>query len=130
LSVGVRIGAASDGRTGGFLAACTQRIRALARRAETYRDQSSQSSQSMSKQQPSREVLTPDHSEAEFSPDERCIALSALWVWRAQLGRVGSDVPIPGMGTEEYRLKVNGIAQKLGGDPDAYFFGLDLPQRH
>jgi hypothetical protein len=33
------------------------------------------------------------------------------------------------MGSEEYRLKVDGIAQKLGGDPDAYFFGLDVAQR-
>ena len=78
----------------------------------------------------SGEVHTPEGVGAEFSPDERSIALSALWVWRAQLGRVGSSVPVPGMGTEEYRAKVARIAQKLGGDPDAYFFGLDHWQRH
>ena len=82
------------------------------------------------RKEPSRDIHTPDCVEVEFSPDERSIALSALWVWRAQLGRVGSAVPIPGMGTADYDLKVDGIAQKLGGDPDAYFFGLDRTQRH
>lgn len=83
----------------------------------------------MSKEPP-RKLLESDCVAAEFTPDERAIALSALWIWQALAGRVGSAAPIPGMGTEEYRLKVDGIAQKLGGDPDAYFFGLDRNQRH
>jgi hypothetical protein len=78
---------------------------------------------------PSREVVTADCVGAAFSPDELQITLSALWVWRAQLGRVGSEQPIPGMGTDESRKKADDIARKLGGDPDAYFFGLDLTQR-
>jgi hypothetical protein len=82
------------------------------------------------RKQPSREVLTAGSVEGAFSPDELSIALSALWIWRAQLGRVGSEEPVPGLSTASSRKKVDDIAQKLGGDPDAYFFGLDLAQRH
>ena len=78
------------------------------------------------RQQPSREILTADCVEAAFSPDEVSIVLSALWVWRAQLGRVGSEQPIPGLGTSKSRKEVDDIARKLGGEPDTYFFGLDL----
>ena len=74
----------------------------------------------------SREDLTAGCVEAAFTPDEASIVLSALWVWRAQLGRVGSEQPIPGLGTANSRKEVDDIARKLGGDPDAYFFGLDL----
>ena len=81
------------------------------------------------RQPPSRKVLTADCVEAEFSPDELSIALSALWIWRAQLGRVGSEQSVPGLGTSKARKKVDEIARKLGGDPDAYFFGLHLTQR-
>jgi hypothetical protein len=44
-------------------------------------------------------------------------------VWRAQLGRIASEQLIPGLATTEARKKVDDIALKLGGDPDAYFFG-------
>jgi hypothetical protein len=67
-----------------------------------------------------------DVSDRDLSPDEVSIVLSALWIWRGQLGRVGSEQPIPGLAAAEARNNVNEIARKLGGDPDAYFFGLDL----
>ena len=65
----------------------------------------------------------------DLSPDELSIVLRALWVWRGQLGRVGTQQPIPGLATVEARKNVDEIARKLGGDPDAYLFGLDLSQR-
>jgi len=52
-----------------------------------------------------------------LSSDERFIVLSALWVRRSQLDGVGSR-------SAEARRCVDAIAQKLGGDPEAYFFGL------
>jgi hypothetical protein len=64
-----------------------------------------------------------------LSAAERCAVLSALWIWRAQLGRIGSETPVPGLGTESFYKEVDEIARKLGGDPDAYFFGLDRCQR-
>ena len=65
-------------------------------------------------------------SDGDLSPDEVSIVLSALWIWRGQLGRVGTEQPIPGLATAKARNNVDEIARKLGGDPDAYFFGLDL----
>lgn len=65
-----------------------------------------------------------------FSVDDVCLVLNALWVWRGQLGRVGSGQPIQGLGTAEASKNVGEIARKLGGDPDAYFFGLNFPQCH
>lgn len=59
-----------------------------------------------------------------LSSDELSVVLSALWVWRAQLGRVGSKPPIPGLAYPDDRKNVDEIARKLGGDPDEYFFGL------
>jgi hypothetical protein len=67
--------------------------------------------------------------DGDLSPDERSVVLRALWVWRGQLGRVGTQQPIPGLATTEARKNVDEIARKLGGDPDAYLFGLDLSQR-
>ena len=64
----------------------------------------------------------------DLSPVELSIVLRALWVWRGQLGRVGTEQPIPGLATVEARRNVDEITRKLGGDPDAYFFGLDLSQ--
>ena len=64
--------------------------------------------------------------DGDLSPDELSIVLIALWTWRGQLGRVGTEQPIPGLATAEARNNVDEIARKLGGDPDAYFFGLDL----
>jgi len=59
-----------------------------------------------------------------LSADELRLVLRALWLWRSQLGRVGSEVDIPGLGTAEARHSVDEIARKLGADPDAYFYGL------
>jgi hypothetical protein len=59
-----------------------------------------------------------------LSAEELSLVLSALWVWRGQLGRVGPTVPIPGLGTDEDRHVVDEIARKFGADPDAYFYGL------
>jgi hypothetical protein len=75
------------------------------------------------------EVAATDGIDGHLSADELSIVLSALWIWRGQLGRVGSAQAIPGMGTAEARQNVDEIARKLGGNPDAYFFGLDLTQR-
>jgi hypothetical protein len=76
-----------------------------------------------------REVAATNRIDGDLSADELSIVLSALWIWRGQLGRVGSAQAIPGVGTAEARENVDEIARKLGGDPDAYFFGLDLSQR-
>ena len=77
-----------------------------------------------------REVAATDGIDGHLSADELSIVLSALWVWRGQLGRVGSAQPIPGVGTAEARRNLDEIARKLGGDPDAYFFGLIPSQRY
>lgn len=77
-----------------------------------------------------REVPAADSIDGHLSPDELSLVLSALWIWRGQLGRVGSAQPIPGLGTAEARKNVDEIARKLHGDPDAYFFGLDVSQRY
>lgn len=68
--------------------------------------------------------------DGDLSKDELSIVVSALWVFKGQLGRVGSGQPIPGLATAEARKKVDEIARKLGGDPDAYFYGLQPSQRH
>lgn len=70
-----------------------------------------------------------DSTDGRLSSDELSIVLSALWIWRGQLGRVGTEQPIPGLAAAEARKNVDEIARKLGGDPDAYFFGLDLSQQ-
>ena len=64
-----------------------------------------------------------------LSAEELSLVISALWVWRGQLGRVGSSMPIPGLGIAESRHAVDEIARKLGADPDAYFYGLKPSQR-
>ena len=76
-----------------------------------------------------RKVAAADGIDGHLSDDELSILLSALWIWRGQLGRVGSAQSIPGVGTAEARKNVDEIARKLGGDPDAYFFGLDISHR-
>ena len=81
------------------------------------------------KRNASRKVLDEDCVEADFSPDEVSIVLSALWIWRGQLGRVGSTQSVPGLGSVGAQKQVDEIARKLGGDPNTYFFGLDLAQR-
>ena len=67
---------------------------------------------------------TPD----DLSPDELSVVLGALWLWREQLGRVGSGQPIPGLASAQARQRVDEIARKLGGDPDRYFFGVAAPR--
>jgi hypothetical protein len=61
-----------------------------------------------------------------LTPGELNTVLSALWLWRAQLGRVGCEQPIAGLSTAKARKGVEEIARKLGGDPGAYFFGVEF----
>jgi hypothetical protein len=58
-----------------------------------------------------------------LSKDELFIVLSALWVRRSQLNGVSPA-------SAETRRSVDVIAQKLGGDPEAYFFGLEPNLQH
>jgi hypothetical protein len=74
-------------------------------------------------------VAGADVVEGTLSAEELSLILSALWVWRSQLGSVGSEVPIPGLGNREARQAVDEIARKLGGNPDAYFYGLMPSER-
>ena len=76
------------------------------------------------------EAAETDGIDGRLSADELSIVLSALWIWRGQMGRVGSAQLIPGAGTAEARRNLDEIARKLGGDPEAYFFGLDPSQRY
>jgi hypothetical protein len=64
-----------------------------------------------------------------LSADELHLVLGALWLWRSQLGRVGSEAAIPGLGTAHARDSVDEVARKFGGDPDAYFYGLQPSPR-
>ena len=64
-----------------------------------------------------------DDTEGHLSKEERFIVLSALWVRRSHLDGVGSA-------GAEARRSVDAIAQKLGGDPEAYFFGLKPDHQH
>jgi hypothetical protein len=41
-----------------------------------------------------REAASADVVDRSLSADELSLVLSALWVWRSQLGRVGSEVPL------------------------------------
>ena len=75
-------------------------------------------------------VPAADNIDGHLSPEELSLVLSALWIWRGQLGRVGFAQPIPGLGTAEARKDVDEIARKLGGDPDGYYYGLQPSQRH
>ena len=59
-----------------------------------------------------------------INSDELHIVLDALWVWQAQLGRIGSDQAIPGLANTEFRLKVQAIVRKLGGEPESHLFGF------
>jgi hypothetical protein len=58
-----------------------------------------------------------------LSKDELFIVLSALWVRRSQLNGMSSA-------SAETRRSVDVIAQKLGGDPEAYFFGIEPNLQH
>lgn len=64
-----------------------------------------------------------DDADGCLSKDELFIVLSVLWVRRSQLDGVGSA-------SAEARKSVDVIAQKLGGDPEAYFFGLHANHQH
>jgi hypothetical protein len=64
-----------------------------------------------------------DDTEGHLSTEERFIVLSALWVRRSHLDGVSST-------GAEARRSVDAIAQKLGGDPEAYFFGLEPGNQH
>jgi hypothetical protein len=64
-----------------------------------------------------------DDADECLSKDELFIVLSALWVRRSQLDGVGSA-------SAKARRSVDVIAQKLGGDPEAYFFGLRSNHQH
>jgi hypothetical protein len=61
--------------------------------------------------------------ERHLSREELFIVLSALWVRRSHLDGVGSA-------GAEARRSVDAVAQKLGGDPEAYFFGLEPNHQH
>jgi hypothetical protein len=76
-----------------------------------------------------RKAAAADEIDGRLSADELSLVLSALWVWRGQLGKVGSATPIPGLGIVEVRKGVDEIARKLGADPDEYFYGLKPSQR-
>ena len=73
---------------------------------------------------PARKSKKAREVEERLSEEDLTIVLNALWVWRAQLNRVGSGSTIPGLVNEEVRQRVDRIARELGGDPEAYFFGL------
>jgi hypothetical protein len=75
-----------------------------------------------------REVST-DGAVDDLSLEKLPIVLSPLWLWRGQLGRIGSGQPIPGLAAAEARKNVDEIARKLGEDPDAYFFAVPPGQR-
>lgn len=60
-----------------------------------------------------------------LTPRQRTIALSALWMWRSQLGRVGSGQPVPGLATAEAISEVDEVARMLGGNPKSYCFGVE-----
>jgi hypothetical protein len=75
-------------------------------------------------------LLKAGDMDGHLSEDELSIVVSALWMFKGQLGRVGSGQPIPGLATAEACRKIDEIARKLGGDPDAYFYGLQPFQRH
>ncbi len=64
-----------------------------------------------------------DDADGQLSKAEIFIVLSALWVRRSHLDGAGS-------GGVEARRSVDAIARKLGGDPDAYFFGLQPNHQH
>lgn len=61
----------------------------------------------------------------ELTPRQRDVALSALWVWRSQLGRVGTGQPVPGLASGDAIKEIEEIARLLGGNPTSYFFGID-----
>jgi hypothetical protein len=77
-----------------------------------------------------REIPKGGDMDGHLSNDELSFVLSGLWVLKGQLGRVGSRQTIPGLATAEAHKRVDGIARKLGGDPDAYFYGLRPSQRY
>lgn len=79
--------------------------------------------------QVNRKASSSEVVDVSLSAEELSFILSALWIWRCQLGRVGSNVPIPGLGNMEARQAVDEMARKLGADPDAYFYGLSPSQR-
>jgi hypothetical protein len=65
----------------------------------------------------------------ELTPRHRAIALSALWVWRSQLGRVGSGQTVPGLASAEDIKEIEEVARLLGGNPESYCFGVDPSQK-
>lgn len=76
-----------------------------------------------------RRAASSNGAYVRLSDDEVSLVLSSLWLWRCQLGRVGSGMPIPGLGTLEARQTGDEIARKLGADPSAYFYGVQSSQR-
>ncbi len=68
------------------------------------------------------------HLTEELTRRQRMIVLSAVWVWRSQLGRVGSGQRVPGLATAEAIGEVDEVARLLGGNPELYWFGLDTSQ--
>jgi hypothetical protein len=69
------------------------------------------------------------HVTEELTQRHRTIALSALWVWRSQLGRVGSGQAVPGLASKEDIEEIEEVARLLGGNPESYCFGVDPSQR-
>lgn len=61
--------------------------------------------------------------DGHLSTDELSVVLSALWLRRAQLSGVGSP-------SAEAQKSIAQIVRKLGGDPEAYFFGLKPDLQH
>ena len=65
----------------------------------------------------------------EFTDSERYLVLTALWNYQQTMTQLQAEH------TEEEALPVamarldelNGVVEKLGGDPDLPIFGLDVP---
>ena len=63
----------------------------------------------------------------DLSKDELSIVVSALWMFKGQLGRVGSGQPIPGLPTAEARKKVDEIAETRWGSRRLLLWAPALP---
>lgn len=68
------------------------------------------------------------HVTEELTTRQRMIMMNALWVWRSQLGRVGSGQPVPGLASEAAISEVDEIARSLGGKPELFCFGVEPPR--
>lgn len=62
--------------------------------------------------------------DVELTQRQRDIVLSALLVWRSQLGRVASGQPIPGLASADAIKEVDELAQLLAKDSKTYSLGV------